>query len=314
MCIIKLMKILNPKNTLKKTIPFMSLMIALNAILTFSGFYIPLFGYVLALFLPLISAIYCLQTKYRYFPIYFVCSLALSCAVSFQDLSFVIIYTLPSLLMGFLMAICIAKNLDGITIYFFSSLILFGFEIIAIYFVNFIYNIDIIENVLKIFRLNNIEGLDWIVYGLIYLLNCIKMFIIYFVCDDELQKLGYKIDKTKVASLEIIIAVFLFSIAEMITWHFKLYQYSFVLLFISTIGALLLALQVNRKYSVIANVCIFTSIGVSWILYISFIDIFGTLKSFLILIIFPLAMSIFSLIFFIDNKKFLKGKKGTIND
>lgn len=57
------MKLINKKNDLKSTIPLMALFVALNLIITVYATYLPLSGYIAILFLPLISTIYCLNTK-----------------------------------------------------------------------------------------------------------------------------------------------------------------------------------------------------------------------------------------------------------
>ena len=296
------MKIIKEKKSLKETIPFMALLVALNVLLISIATYLPISSYLICLFLPLISTIFCLNTKIRFYPIYIICTLGLGMASTFQDFSFVLLYLLPSLIEGCIFALCIRKRLDGTLAYFYSTLVLFICFCATIPLVDFVYSTNTINNLLSIFALDKITSISWFVLMFIYLTSAIEMFVIYMVTEGELSKLGYKIKITKEASLQLIVLVFICATCEIMFWIFKFYNLAFLLLSISIVCAILLSIQLFRKNITVINVMIFTLIAVVWIVYVALIVIFGSLISLLIFIVFPLSISIICLSFYIYEK------------
>lgn len=310
MCIIIIMRFLKEKNTLKGTIPFTSLMIALNIVFISIASYLPVGGYVFCLFLPLISALYCLNTKFKYYPIYFICSLGLGIAATFQDFSMALLYLLPALLQGLIFSVCIKHKVDGVLAYFYSSIILFICTVAVIPLVDFIYSTNTINNFLKIFNIDTIKEMSYFILAIIYLISCAEVFIVYLVTEEELQKLGYKMIIYPSSSLQLIIVTALFGILTIIFWIIKIENLAFLFLAASLVASLLLTIKLSKRGGVIANVAIFSSLATSWIVYVFMIDYFGLLISFLIIVIYPLAISMFALVYYINDNATKSNKEG----
>ncbi len=188
------MKLINKKNDLKSTIPLMALFVALNLIITVYATYLPLSGYVVILFLPLISTIYCLNTKKRYFLIYFLITMILAICFSVQDLTTTLLYLLPALFQGLFFSIFINLNKDGSISYFISVAILFITKISIIPLIDFIYQVNTINSILTLLNLINVKNITYFVYGALFLICTFEMFIVFIITKNELLKLGYKIN------------------------------------------------------------------------------------------------------------------------
>lgn len=286
------MKIINKKDDLKSTIPLMALFISLNLVVTIFATYLPVSGFILILFLPLISTIYCLNTKKRYFPIYFFTSIGLSVCFSIQDLTTTLLYLLPALIQGLFFSIFINLNKDGVYSYFISILILFLTKLAVIPLIDFIYGVNTIETILKILSLSSMENIELFVYFGMFLLCTFEMFMVFIITKNELEKLGYKINLFSNISP---IFLFISSISSCLsiacsTMHF--FKISYTFLAISLILAILITVQLIKKEILIFSIISGLSLIVTWLMFVSFLNNDGFLIAFSMLSIFDVCMSL----------------------
>lgn len=293
------MKLINKKNDLKSTIPLMALFVALNLISTVYATYLPLSGYIVILFLPLISTIYCLNTKKRYFPIYFLITMVLAICFSIQDLTTTLLYLLPALLQGLFFSIFINLNKDGSISYFISVAILFITKISIIPLIDFIYQVNTINSILTLLNLINVENITYFVYGALFLICTFEMFIVFIITKNELLKLGYKINLFSNISLVFIVISALSSSLTLIFSNMNFFQISYTFLAISIISSIIITIQLIKKKVIIFS--IYTSVVFlgSWMIFVAFLQRLGFYHAFSTLSIFGICMSLASAIYFI---------------
>ena len=80
------------KETLIRTICFMSFFVAINVLCSFLTTVLPLLSVILIIFLPLTSAMVEVLCKDRWFPIYAIATIGLSIVVSLSSIDFTIFF------------------------------------------------------------------------------------------------------------------------------------------------------------------------------------------------------------------------------
>jgi hypothetical protein len=302
-------KIIQPKNTLKETIPLMALMVALNVIFITIASYLPFGGIILCLFLPLISSVFALNTKLKFYPIYLICSLGLGMATTFQDFSFTLLYLLPSLIQGLLFAITIKHRIDGTLAYFYSTFVLFIVNLAIIPLLNLIYSVDTINSIIVLLSLNKIDNINYFIYAFIYIYCAICMFFVYIVTKGELKRIGYNLITFTSFSLQFAFMGILFSIINFIFWYFKMFNIAFLFLVMSLLSSIILSIQLIKTKPLLFGILTGVSIIVSWLIYILILNWNNNLESFLILSSFAICISLIALIYYIYQRIVAKKQK-----
>ena len=285
------MKILNKKNDLKSTIPFMALFVSLNLLVTVFSTYLPLSGLILILFLPLISTFYCIHTKKRYFPIYFIISFGLSICFSLQDLTTALLYLLPALIQGFFFSLFIDLDKDGSLSYFTSIIILFITKIAMIPIIDFIYSVNTIDSILTILALKDLENIHLLIYGAIFILCSFEMLIVFIITKGELEKLGYKIKFFSEISIILIIVSMFSSWGSIICSFMNLYEISYTFLVVSLVSSILITIQLVKKNTFIFSLITSFAIIASWMIFVFALNNLGNLMAISMFSIFAICMS-----------------------
>jgi len=265
------MKIISKKETLKSTIPLMSLFVGLNALIIALSTYFNIISFLLLVFLPLISTIYSLNTKKKYFLIYLLCSIFLSSLITFNDLSLVFLNLIPSLIQGLVFSIIIEKNKDGTIAYMCSIFIMYVFYIIFIPILNLIYDINILKTIIDLLGFTSYQNeLNLIIYGLLFLSCSLEIFIVCIITKGEIKKFGYELSFFKNLSIFILIGTLISSSATIIFYFLKLYQISYTFLAISFIYSLILTIQLIKNKPLIFLPLTILFLIIDWVLYILF--------------------------------------------
>lgn len=293
------MKLINKKNDLKSTIPLMALFVALNLIITVYATYLPLSGYIVILFLPLISTIYCLNTKKRYFPIYFIVTLGLAICFSIQDLTTTLLYLLPALLQGLFFSLFIDLKKDGTIPYFISIAILFLTKVAIIPFIDFIYQVNTINSILTLLNLIEVNNIYYFVYFALFILCSFEMFIVFIITKNELLKLGYKINLFSGVSFIFIIISALSSSLALIFSCMNFFEISYTFLAISFVSTVIITIQLIRKKIVLFSIVSLVALFASWMIFVAFLQHLGFYNAFSTLSIFGICMSFAGAIYFI---------------
>lgn len=293
------MKLINKKNDLKSTIPLMALFVALNLIITIYATYLPLSGYILILFLPLISTIYCLNTRKRYFPIYFSITMILAICFSIQDLTTTLLYLLPALLQGLFFALFITLNKDGTISYFISVAVLFLTKVAIIPLIDFIYQVNTINSILTLLNLINVQNITYFIYGALFMLCTLEMFIVFIITKNELLKLGYKINLFSDVSLIFIVISAISSSMTLIFSSMNFFDISYTFLAISIISSIIITIQLIKKQILIFSIVSSLTFIASWMIFVALLQYFNFYAAFGSLSIFGICMSFAGAIYFI---------------
>ena len=286
------MKILNKKNDLKSTIPFMALFVSLNLLITVFSTYLPLSGFILILFLPLISNLYCIHTKKRYFPIYFAISFGLAICFSLQDLTSTLLYLLPALLQGFFFSLFIDLDKDGALSYFTSVVILFITKISMIPIIDFIYSINTIDSILTILALKNLENIHLLIYGAIFILCSFEMLIVFIITKGELEKLGYKINFFSEISIILSAVSNLSSCLAMLCSFINSYKISYIFLAVSVVSTILIVIPLIKKNILIFSLVTSFIIIATWMIFVFSLKHLEILNAISMFSIFGICMSL----------------------
>ena len=249
----------------------MSLFVGLNALIIALSTYFNIISFLLLIFLPLISTIYSLNTKKKYFLIYLLCSIFLSSLITFNDLSLVFLNLIPSLIQGLVFSIIIEKNKDGTIAYMCSIFIMYVFYIIFIPILNLIYDINILKTIIDLLGFTSYQNeLNLIIYGLLFLSCSLEIFIVCIITKGEIKKFGYELSFFKNLSIFILIGTLISSSATIIFYFLKLYQISYTFLAISFIYSLILTIQLIKNKPLIFLPLTILFLIIDWVLYILF--------------------------------------------
>lgn len=249
----------------------MSLFVGLNALIIALSTYFNIISFLLLVFLPLISTIYSLNTKKKYFLIYLLCSIFLSSLITFNDLSLVFLNLIPSLIQGLVFSIIIEKNKDGTIAYMCSIFIMYVFYIIFIPILNLIYDINILKTIIDLLGFTSYQNeLNLIIYGLLFLSCSLEIFIVCIITKGEIKKFGYELSFFKNLSIFILIGTLISSSATIIFYFLKLYQNSYTFLAISFIYSLILTIQLIKNKPLIFLPLTILFLIIDWVLYILF--------------------------------------------
>ena len=291
--------IISKKDNLKDSIPLMSLLISLNLILIILMTYLPYLSMVLFLLMPLPSIIYFLYIKFKYYYIYFLSSFLLGLLVSIGDISYCLTSLLPILLITPLIGFLLNKKVDIFLIIIISSVLMFLINIGLIYLLNFIYNIDFINNILVLLKLNNNEVINLLLPTIIYLVTLAQIFIMTFINFKEINSIN------KISFLNIyndligVIVTLVFTLITLVTYFFdiKIFILLLVISFISSLNIFVF----KRKY--LQNSIIFlVFLILAWILYIIILPNFSYINALFITLLLPIALSIYKIIYLLIDK------------
>lgn len=303
MCIIITMINQTKKDSLKSAIPLMSLHVGLNAIIVALSTFVPITSFFLVIFLPLISTLCCLKINWKGYLIYLVASILLSTIIAIQNLSIIFLNLVPSILQGFVFSYVIKKNKDGTIAFIISTFILFLFYVLFIPFLNFIYEIDIINISLTLLGLASLKNIGLFVYPGIFMISTFEVFLVSIITKGEIKKLGYNLVFFENVSLFILIGNALFSFFNLIFFFFKIYQISYMFLTISLIFMIILSIQLIKEKILIFLPSLIGFIIISWIIYIALAPSFGYLASFNILSISNILLGLEGIIYYSCSSK-----------
>lgn len=186
------MKLIYEREKLVKSIPLMALMAAINIIIAELSALTPLFSIFLILILPLTSAIVELCCKDRYFPIYALATFGLALALTFWNIETTIFYVFPSIVTGYLFGLLAKHKIPTIWSIFAATLAQTGITYGLIPFINFIFQVDMVETFKVAFGLAKMNNVDIIVPTFIFLISLIQSTLSQLIVIQELQKFGIK--------------------------------------------------------------------------------------------------------------------------
>lgn len=313
------MKLVEYKKDLLSSLPLISLIVAIDLVLVLLGTFLPFSILFISLIISFPSTVLAVFIKKRYYLLYVFVASILSFLVSFGNISFIIYYFLPSLLLSFIFSLGlinvekinerkilkIDKYLLIITLSFINLFIEIGLIYIGIY----LFNYNFIEMFLSLFNLNNNPYSSYFIYLIIFIYSFINIMISYFFINFEIKKFDKSIsfytsifNKEILSVLIIINSIFL----TLSSFYFLAFSYTFLLVsFILLIFLLYEEIKNNNSFVIL----VFSSISlIIPLILIAYLNEIKPLYSFLFLNITPLFSSFIYLIKRLIIYKFRKIK------
>ena len=192
--IIFLMDRLYKRETLIRTICFMSFFVGINVICTFLTTVLPLVGLLLIIFLPLTSAIVEITCKDRWFPIYAFATIGLSIAVSLSSIDFTIFYVVPSIFTGYIFGLFYKLGIPKIFTVFVASFVQTILSFAFIPLLELITGANLFDVFIKIFRISDRFWFDSTVLLVFFSIALIQTILSFIVVENELKKFGTKFE------------------------------------------------------------------------------------------------------------------------
>lgn len=187
------MDLLKKREKPTENIAFIAILSAITVVFFAILNFVPFAFIMICLLFPFLSFVVGKVCRKSYFILYFFSSVLLSCTFAFYDLSNLLFYLIPSLLSGFLMAIFTERKISIYYQILLASGINFIFMLISVPFIELIYEINIISDIIKIFGLENAKSIDSFIYSTIFLFNMIQSIISYIFIIIVSPKLGIKL-------------------------------------------------------------------------------------------------------------------------
>ncbi len=132
-----------------------AIMAAINIVFVILNIYIPGLGLALVLFLPLASVVVALNVDFRFYPIYFVTTLALSFILSLGHIDTTLFLVLPALIVGLTIGSLMRIRFNDIYILLIVSFITFAIMLLTIPLINLIFDDDFVVKFLTLLNLDN---------------------------------------------------------------------------------------------------------------------------------------------------------------
>jgi len=286
-------KFISKKETIKDSIPLISLFVAINLVLMILITYIPILSIVIIFILPIPSILICLFIKNKYYYIYFLSSILLSLLVSIGDISYCITTLLPVLIISPLIGFLINKKFSLYLIILICSFLMYLINYCLIYFINYLFNIDIIKNILVLLKINNCY-IYLFLPSIIYLIALAEIFIMVFISFKEIIKLKKLELNNKFNDLISIFLNLLFTSLTIITYFFD--EKFYILFLIISILSILNIFKFKEKC--LQNSIIFlVLLAITWILYIFIYKYFTIINSFIVLLFLVISIVFYKIIF-----------------
>ena len=287
-------------------------MAAINVIFVLLTAILPPLMFLIIFVLPLTSTVVTLFCQKRYFPIYFIATIAL-CLITTSGIYIfdTFFYVIPSLITGFLFGLLIEKRVPAIYIILVSTILQYALTFLTFIILNSIVpEINFIDALLNIFGLGDFIFKDVFVHLFLFVLSSIQTVFTYVFLKREIRVLGFEF-YLQIKLFYIPFIIILTSCISAVIFIF-LYQplvYVFILIPLGLVIYLLVDLLYSRRRIVYILLGISTAISIA---------IFGLCYQLIphpigVILIAPLYVFI-SAIYFANNLFINKTKFAKINN
>ncbi|MBE6135902.1 MAG: hypothetical protein E7181_01380 [Erysipelotrichaceae bacterium] len=196
------------RETLTQNIAYMGLMAAINVIFVLLTYFVPFLIFLLVFVLPLTSVVVTIFCQKKYIPIYVLATIGLCLIATINNFSDTLFYVIPALISGVVFGLLLEKKIPPVWIIFVSSLLTTGLSYAFVPLIELIYNQNIINVFLTIFKVNDFQYIYYMVPCFIYLISLIQSILSYIFIRSELPKLGIVVsDETRFPPLLIASAI-----------------------------------------------------------------------------------------------------------
>ena len=300
------MELFSKRESVIQNIAFMAIMAAINVVFVVLSNVLPVLLFLLVFVLPLTSTLVTIYCKKRYFPIYFVVTLALCFGVSAGFYIFdTFIYVLPSLITGFIFGVCIEKKIPAIYTLLVGTIVQYGLTILTFFvLIKMASNLDLTESIIVAFRLKDFEFKAVFIQVFLYLVSQIQIAISYIITKVLIERLGIQVNLICKYEFILFIAEFVFAGLAIISYfYFPIYTIVLVLLPLPIYIYQLITLIIKKK------IWLRISIGS---IHLVFIFLFAFLYSYTIapnqFILIYVLFGLLTIIDFLDNYCFKQNR------
>ena len=313
------MKLLEFKKDLKSSIPLIALITSINLVLIALGTYLPITIFFIALIIVFPSTLLATFIKKRYYLLYVFVVTILGFLVSIGDISFIIYYFLPSLLISFVFSLgLINKNeinnkkvikIDKYILILLISFLNLFIEIALIYLGLYLFNFDIVKTFLTLFNLENNEYVQYFIYLIIFVYSFVSILISFFFLTYEIKRFNNEVVFYESQNNSLFFSLInIFISLLLILSSFFFLNFSYLFLFISFIILIFLIykeIKFEKSYLLLIISSILILISIFTIAYLKDIE---PIYQFLFLNIVPLISSLIYLLKRLIIYKFKKIK------
>lgn len=292
------------KETSSQNIAFISIMCAINLIVSLVSSFFPLLSLIIILILPLTSVLVGLFCKSKYHFIYFISTITLCLVATFYNISMTVFYVIPSIVTGLIFAFILKKKYSGIWSIFISSIIqmLLMFSFIPL--INFIYDTDFILFIKTSLGLEDSGTFNIIIPSIIFIISLIQITLSYLICHDEISKFGYdQNENVNMLLTSILIIIFSLNIV-LFSFYYVSIAYLLLCFNLLLISYILIDLINEKAYKTLIFLLIMALLSV-----FIFAFIYPLIKDcyqLLLINIFPIIVSIILVLQIIIGKRKLK--------
>lgn len=180
------------KETLLQNMAFMAIIAAIDVVMAILSALFPVAGVFIMILLPFFSAVVALLCKWRYYPIYAIAAIGVSFIAMAWNASYTVFYLLPSLLTGFLFGVSFRKKMHPTYALLMTSIVQCAMTFVFIPLIDFLYEVNTIEQFLFWFKVSDIPYIHEIVLPFVYFISLVQMVFSYIVLTNELKKFHYE--------------------------------------------------------------------------------------------------------------------------
>ena len=190
------MNFLKKRETPVQNIAYIGIFSAVNIVFVLLSSLLPILFLLLVFILPLTSMIVTIYCKKRYYPVYFITTMALCLAVTAGFSIFdSFIYVLPSLITGFLFGILIEKGVNALYIVEINTIVQFILTFLTFLFIDkVITNINFYEAIFHTLGLADFKFKGVLTNIFTYIVAQIQIFITYVFVSYEAKRLNIEIN------------------------------------------------------------------------------------------------------------------------
>lgn len=181
----------NKKNTLTENMAFMALMAAIDVLISLVGSLVPVLALFLMLLLPLVSTLVELYCRDRYYLIYAAAAVGLSLVATMWNMQSTIFSLIPALATGYFFGLMIKKGVDAFWAIFAATVAQAFLSLLAIPFINWVYETDLVEASLTFFKLGGSLNARIIVPTFVYAISLTQVALSYLIVLGEIRRFGY---------------------------------------------------------------------------------------------------------------------------
>ena len=227
------MSVFNKRKTPIQNIAYMAIMGAINVLFVLLSNVFPLLLFLLVFILPLTSTIVTICCQKKYYPIYFLVTLALCILVSYGFSIFdTLIYVIPSLITGFLFGFCFEKNTPVILILLGNTILEFLLSLLTFYVLgSFITNMNMMNTLISAFGLTNFAFKKEFALIFLYVIAQIQIVLSYAFIKVELKRFGLEVNlNSPNRYLIYVVSICLFAVGIISYFYFSEFTIVFALM------------------------------------------------------------------------------------